>query len=90
MAYRSFTDRDGTVWQVWDVVPSSTVRHTLSGGWLTFESETEKRRLAPVPLYWVSADDAELERLMRSATAVAKREIGGAPDAEPPERRPGG
>ena len=90
MAYRSFTDRDGILWQVWDVVPSSTVRHTLSGGWLTFESDAEKRRLAPVPLYWVSADDAELERLMRSASVVPKREIGGGADAAPPERRPGG
>lgn len=88
MAYRSFTDRDGTEWQVWDVVPSSTVRHTLSGGWLTFESEAEKRRLAPVPLYWVSADDAELERLMRTATVVPRREIGGS-EASPPERHPG-
>ena len=88
MAYRSFTDRDGTQWQVWDVVPSSTVRHTLSGGWLTFESETEKRRLAPVPLYWVSADDAELERLMRAAAVVPRRDPG-SPDPQPPESRPG-
>lgn len=90
MAYRSFTDREGTEWEVWDVVPSSTVRHTLSGGWLTFESTHEKRRLAPVPLYWVSADDAELERLMRSASVVPRREIGGAADAEPPASHPDG
>lgn len=89
MAYRSFTDRDGIEWQVWDVLPNSTVRHTLSGGWLTFESAEEKRRLAPVPLYWVSAEDDELERLMRTAAVVPRRDAP-ARDASPPERHPPG
>ena len=89
MAYRNFTDRNGTEWEVWDVLPNSTVRHTLSGGWLTFETAGEKRRLAPVPLYWVSAEDAELERLMHTATVVPRREPIGRDDS-PPERHPGG
>ena len=73
MSYRTFTDSTGTEWQVWDIVPGKRVRHTLAEGWLTFESATEKRRLAPIPLYWVSADDAELERMLKKAAPVPQR-----------------
>ncbi len=67
MSYRTFQDASGVEWQAWDVFPSTDVRNTLQGGWLTFQSATEKRRLAPVPLYWVSMDEAELRRLLDSA-----------------------
>jgi hypothetical protein len=73
MSYRAFTDTRGIEWEVWDVFPSSDVRNTLQGGWLTFQSAHEKRRLAPVPLYWVSADDAELGRLLDAAKPVTGR-----------------
>ena len=73
MSYRTFVDDNGEEWQVWDVFPSTDVRRTLVGGWLTFQSEREKRRLAPVPLYWVSADDAELCRLLASAKLAPER-----------------
>ena len=75
MAYRSFTDHDGTEWQVWDTVPGKQVRHSLAGGWLTFECEAEKRRLAPIPLYWVNAPDEELERMLQGAKVVPKRSV---------------
>lgn len=71
MSHRIFRDRQGVEWQVWDVFPSTDVRHTLEGGWLTFQSDHEKRRLVPVPLYWATADDAELERLLSEAKAVS-------------------
>jgi hypothetical protein len=37
-------------------------------GWLCFKSDSEKRRLAPVPDAWVELPVDELERLCRSAT----------------------
>jgi hypothetical protein len=76
MAHRTFTDRNGTEWQVWDIVPGTKVRHSLAGGWLTFESATEKRRLAPIPLYWVHAEDAELARLLDEAKVAPRLETG--------------
>ena len=74
MALRNFTDRTGTQWRVWDIVPGKEVRQSLAGGWLTFESDTAKRRLAPIPLYWVHADDAELERMLADAREVPRRD----------------
>ena len=73
MSHRTFVDGDGEEWQVWDVFPTTDVRHTLVGGWLTFQSAREKRRVAPVPLYWMSADDAELLRLLKAAKPAVER-----------------
>ena len=73
MSYRTFLDADGEEWQAWDVFPSTDVRRTLVGGWLTFQSSREKRRLAPVPLYWMSADEDELRRLLQSAKPAVER-----------------
>ena len=39
-------------------------------GWLAFDGAEGKRRLAPVPVNWVTMTDAELERLCESATPV--------------------
>ena len=85
MAYRNFTDRDGTQWQVWDTVPGKQVRHSLAGGWLTFECEAEKRRLAPIPFYWVKAPDDELERMLHDAKVVPKRSVDIRPHMDEPE-----
>lgn len=73
MALRTFTDAEGTEWQVWDNIPDRLVSNTLEGGWLTFQSPTEKRRLAPIPLYWVTADEEELARLLATARPVRER-----------------
>jgi len=73
MAHRTFRDRNGLEWQVWDVIPNSYVGATLDGGWLTFLSGDDKRRLAPVPLYWVNAPEAELVVLLDSAKQVGVR-----------------
>jgi hypothetical protein len=39
-------------------------------GWLTFESPTEKRRLAPIPQQWEHLPDSELARLCGEARPV--------------------
>ena len=74
MAHRVFEDARGVKWQVWDTLPEKLVSFTLEGGWLTFQSDREKRRLAPIPLYWANADDGELLRLLQSAKPVQPRE----------------
>ena len=55
MAYREFQDDGGRAWTVWDTYPESAHRGSmgaLQGGWLTFESGGERRRLIPAPVGW--------------------------------------
>ena len=40
----------------------------LSRGWLAFESNRDKRRLAPIPAGWESLSDGELEALCAKAS----------------------
>ena len=47
----------------------------LTGGWLCFESENGKRRLAPPPPDWEEAPDEELTTLWERAEAVTPRKI---------------
>lgn len=44
--------------------------HGLERGWLCFECDSQKRRLAPPPNDWAAAPDAELEALLRRASAA--------------------
>ncbi len=44
----------------------------LEAGWLTFESATEKRRIAPIPPGWDEGDDRALEALCRTARVVMR------------------
>lgn len=86
MALRTFRDADGSLWQAWDTLPEKIVSNTLEGGWVTFQREGEKRRLAPIPLYWANASDDELRVLLARAKPVGP--VGGAAaeaDAERPE-----
>jgi hypothetical protein len=77
MAHRLFKDASGREWEVWDVVPSKWVGPTLDGGWLAFQSGEDRRRLNPLPLYWVSAPEEELRELLGRAKPVSVR-----PDAQ--------
>jgi hypothetical protein len=44
------------------------LRHPeLTGGWVCFTSEREKRRLSPPPAEWDAVSDAELEALCAQA-----------------------
>jgi len=100
MALRSFTDSQGTRWDVWNVTSyvlrgeerraeeadtseydgperRGGSRDSLvpnpGGGWLCFQSESEKRRLTPVPGGWTTASDAELEALLAGSVPVGRR-----------------
>jgi hypothetical protein len=45
----------------------------LRSGWLTFESEQQRKRLAPVPTGWDDAAPDRLELMCRAAEAVRRR-----------------
>lgn len=77
---REFADTKGTTWQVFDVYPvsrgktptdSTEAAHLpdkgLNEGWLCFQCDNEKRRLAPIPLEWEICACAELEVLCSRA-----------------------
>ncbi|HET6762280.1 MAG TPA: hypothetical protein VFH27_01380 [Longimicrobiaceae bacterium] len=74
MAMREFTDRHGREWRVWATHPqtpqvgSFPLRHPT--GWLTFQSDAEKRRLAPIPESWDGRDTAGLMILLMKAEVV--------------------
>jgi hypothetical protein len=87
---RGFTDSTGVEWRVWEVFPSKAVTPTTAesfstanlkdtvyaGGWLCFESRSEKRRLAPIPSGWDRNEAATLEHLLSRATPVESRREG--------------
>lgn len=70
MKLRVFRDPEGTEWRAWDC--TSTNIPGLLGGWLCFESATEKRRLLPIPRDWETAPEERLARLCRMATPVRR------------------
>ncbi len=78
MPMLEFVDSNGVTWRVWNTVPSS--RTALNGefenGWLTFESETGRKRLAPVPPNWDAAPPDRLELMCRAAADVPQRKEG--------------
>jgi hypothetical protein len=51
---------------------SVTVASEYSNGWLCFESEGEKKRLAPVPLGWAEAGPDRLATWLQAAKRVVK------------------
>lgn len=72
---RTFVDTHGTEWTVFEVKRNvvgasgrpSYLPDGLSHGWLCFESELGKRRLARFPANWRQFTDRELETLARAA-----------------------
>jgi hypothetical protein len=50
----------------------SAVASEFSSGWLCFASNGEKRRLAPVPVNWMSANDGQVAEWCRIAQRVMK------------------
>ena len=74
MAHREFTDSSGTTWMVWGTTPSagSVLGGEMRDGWLTFESDGERRRLAPIPRNWEEAAPDRLELYCRAAQAVTR------------------
>ena len=51
---------------------SVTVASEFSNGWLCFESEGEKKRLAPVPVGWAEAGPDRLATWLQAAKRVVK------------------
>jgi len=84
MALREFRDRGGALWRVWAVTPDfmhpATAAEDYLGdyqeGWLTFECEHSRRRLARIPHGWDELPEAELERLLESAEQAVRRQPG--------------
>ena len=81
MALGRFDDRNGEGWQVWRVVPGSSVLERSGwmegeyrNGWLCFESLAtgERRRLAPVPENWESLPSERLELMCRVASPARR------------------
>lgn len=101
MAVREFTDSKGRQWRAWDVAPDdlnariknedylAALNYT---GWIVFETKTEseKRRLYPIPKGWSELPDSELEELLESAELVRGRKLPGMPtkDDNPDRRAP--
>ena len=76
MAYREFHDDGGRAWTVWDTYPESAHRSSmdaLQGGWLTFESGGERRRLIPAPVEWNDESDDRLREWVRLAQTARPR-----------------
>lgn len=77
MGYREFTDSAGVSWQVWDTRPDRTVnvRAPYAAGWLSFECETERRRLQPIPDGWAEASDDEIARWLHDAECIRRVQV---------------
>ena len=79
---RQFRDAAGVEWQVHltdrTIAAEHRRDHLLPAeyreGWLVFESDTEKRRLAPVPEGWSDLSDEALSALCSNATVQTRRE----------------
>jgi hypothetical protein len=76
MTYRTFEDDDARQWEVWDVHPTIGQRIVpeLRAGWLAFRSGDARRRLAPIPKSWETADVRWLRKLLSIADDVSVRE----------------
>ena len=77
MAYAEFSDREGKSWRVWYTRPRlaevlSRLPLEWKEGWLTFECDGDKRRLAPVPRGWEDFSSARLDLLRRMADPATK------------------
>lgn len=66
MTMRSCTDHAGARWEIFEVHPGVERRsngrmpEAFLAGWLCFQSPTERRRLAPIPLDWTEWTEREL------------------------------
>ena len=76
MAYREFRDSAGVSWTVWETYPTKPemMEPVWRGGWLTFQSGTIRRRLAPIPKGWADALPIRLELMCKAAEASTLRE----------------
>ena len=66
MPFREFDDADGARWVVWSTIPANGVALSsgMEGGWLTFETTSVRRRIAPIPDGWAELTDDRLQMLL--------------------------
>lgn len=73
---REVRDAAGTLWTVFDVLPSASrrslpqVQAGYAAGWLCFQCATERRRHPGVPAGWSSLPDDALLRLIDGAAGT--------------------
>lgn len=74
MPQREFTDSKGTRWLVWSTTPTqgAVLGGDMQKGWLTFESDAERRRLVPIPRDWEQAAADRMELYCRAAQPVTR------------------
>ena len=72
---RSDEERRGQGDRRTDYASAIGVREELSAGWLCFLSETEKRRLAPIPAGWQQLGDDALRELLVAAKPAAAQPL---------------
>jgi hypothetical protein len=72
MASREFVDSRGVAWRVWNTAGSHMLKAEFASGWLTFESSSSLRRLAPIPAGWETVAVAQLERLCGQASETRR------------------
>lgn len=79
MALRTFADRSGCTWNVWNVQPSlaqPVIEDSLRGGWLCFQrsdgGERFRLRMTDVPPAWEQLGDERLDLLRRVAESDAR------------------
>ncbi|HUF26384.1 MAG TPA: hypothetical protein VMM18_05310 [Gemmatimonadaceae bacterium] len=89
---RRFRDRE-SVWTVVEItsgflvqsrLPLDAMAPELREGWLSFENETERRRLAPIPGRWYELPAHKLQALCEGATHVGRP---WGPTRQPPGNR---
>lgn len=78
MPLREFTDPDGVCWRAWDTRPAQRSAEAISlpeelrEGWLSFESEHDKRRFTPIPPDWEVFPESALCRILAHSVQVRK------------------
>jgi len=76
---RQIRDAAGVEWMVYEVNPvlsewraSDSLPDGYRNGWLCFESQTEKRRLLPLPTGWQELPPEQLSALLVTAVQVRR------------------
>jgi hypothetical protein len=87
---REFRDSKGVNWRVWPTLPDLKRGHpaALRDGWLTFECDSTKKRIVPIPDGWESAPLDELEILCNVAEEYRPTRRSSAEKSSPDEERP--
>jgi hypothetical protein len=62
-------------WKVWATYPTVGKNYSsgFEEGWLTFEANGERCRLAPIPARWDTADERKLRLLLKAAVSAKKQ-----------------